>query len=135
MLIGIGRPKLSTLVILIGAGANLVLNLLMIPAWGIYGAALATLLSYLIILVLSIWKIHPFISLDIPLMSWAKIIGSGLAFLAVIYGLKSMLSIHPWAEAIITVIVALVVYTALLWIFNIFEKKEIRHLFFWQSLR
>jgi O-antigen/teichoic acid export membrane protein len=44
------RAKNITLAVLIGAGLNIVLNYFLIPLFGIYGAGLASIMSYLAIL-------------------------------------------------------------------------------------
>lgn len=48
------RAKNITLAVLIGAGLNIVLNYFLIPLFGIYGAGLASIMSYLAILCINI---------------------------------------------------------------------------------
>lgn len=125
VMIGIGQPKMSTYIILTGALANLVLNLLMIPEWGLFGAVLATVISYFIILVLSVIKIRPFIRLDIHWSEWVKTIIAGFAFLGLIFVIKELLNINPWLEMVICVVVAGLAYLGLLFAFRIVQKREI----------
>lgn len=48
ILIGIKKTKISLIINLIGAVTNVIVNLILIPVLGIYGAAISTLTSYLI---------------------------------------------------------------------------------------
>jgi O-antigen/teichoic acid export membrane protein len=52
---------------LIGAGLNLLLNLLLIPGWGMYGAAVATLISYLLIFAVRAVDTRKIVRMDLKL--------------------------------------------------------------------
>ncbi|MEG2917997.1 MAG: polysaccharide biosynthesis C-terminal domain-containing protein [Clostridium sp.] len=43
---GIGKPELRVIPSVVGTVSNLILNIIMIPKWGIYGAAISTTISY-----------------------------------------------------------------------------------------
>ena len=66
MLKAIGKPRYDLINTIIAAGANIVLNLTLIPLYGITGAAIATASSYILWNVLSlvevylVLKIHPY---------------------------------------------------------------------------
>lgn len=49
----------------VGAGTNVILNLIMIPTLGANGAALATLISYVVVFVIRAYNTRQFISFDI----------------------------------------------------------------------
>lgn len=49
-----GKTKLISLIMLIAAGMNFLLNFLLIPKYGMYGASIATLFSYIFMAALSI---------------------------------------------------------------------------------
>ena len=57
MLSGIGQPKEVSKIMFAGAGANLLLNLWLIPLWGMEGAAVSTSIAFIIIFLLSRSKI------------------------------------------------------------------------------
>lgn len=53
-----GKTALNALFIGIGAGINIVLNIVFIPDWGLLGAALATLVAYTIMIcIIRLWSI------------------------------------------------------------------------------
>ncbi|MBU1644184.1 MAG: flippase, partial [Nanoarchaeota archaeon] len=53
VLMGIGKPKSVSKIMLFAAGFNLVGNLVLIPTYGISGAAVSTVVSFLIVLIFS----------------------------------------------------------------------------------
>ena len=75
VLTGVGRPDLSLKINSVGAIINIILNLSLIPFFGISGAAFATVTSYIIIIFLSIHymikigqikiKVQPYIQLSL----------------------------------------------------------------------
>ena len=81
---GIGYPKINTKIILTAAVFNILSNIVLIPKLGITGAAITTVLSYLIILVLSSYHIRRFIKIKIPWGDWASCILGGLIFVVII---------------------------------------------------
>ncbi len=67
---GIEKPAAAAKVALLGMLANILLNILLIPHWGPSGAAVATLLSYLVIVVMTFYCLHRDISLKISMGSF-----------------------------------------------------------------
>lgn len=63
---GIEMPRIAALVALIGLLANIVLNLTLIPRFGALGAALATLLSYLLIVLFAYFNLRRELALNLP---------------------------------------------------------------------
>ncbi|MEL6670735.1 MAG: flippase [Bacteroidota bacterium] len=65
----LGKPKTNFQVVIFSAGLNALLNLIMIPIWGLMGAAVATLISLLMVFVLNqylLWK-------DLGVQSWQSL--------------------------------------------------------------
>lgn len=58
---------------LVGAGANIVFNVILIPQWGAMGAAIATLISYLIVWIMRIISSKKFLPMK---LNWKGIISS-----------------------------------------------------------
>ncbi len=58
------RTMWSMITALVGAGANVVLNLLLIPEWGAMGASIATLASYLAVCILRLVTTYRLIRFD-----------------------------------------------------------------------
>lgn len=58
VLISIGRPRASLAALVVGAGANVGLNLVLIPSRGIEGAAMATAISFALVLVITLLAVE-----------------------------------------------------------------------------
>ena len=83
ILIGIKKTKISLILNLIGAVINVIVNLLLIPVIGIYGAAISTLTSYLVMFCLFYFYLNKhmgmkFLKINKDIMS--LLIGSLLAY-------------------------------------------------------
>lgn len=95
LLAGLNQPGLKTVFVVCGAAANLVLNLVLIPPYGIMGAALANSLGYLVSTVLcGLWIAGP-----CPLNIWERDFVRQLLLLATINGLLlvAVLILRHWA--------------------------------------
>jgi len=107
---GIGKPIVGTKVIGAMACLNLVGNLLLIPPYGIEGAAVATLFSYLLGFVLLFYYSRKFVKFTVSASSLLKTLAGGVLTLFFIFGLKSVLLLPPWPEAFAVMIPSLVFY-------------------------
>jgi len=98
MLAGIGKPAIVTMAVGITACFNFVLNLILIPPYGIEGAAIATFLSMLVGLSISLHFARRFVRFTIPSSSLLKALGGGLLALLMIFGLKLIIDLPPIFE-------------------------------------
>lgn len=107
---GIGKPIINTKVVALMAGLNLGGNLLLIPTYGIEGAAIATFSAYTLGLVLMFYYARKLVKFTVPALSLLKTVTGGVLTLLIIFGLKSVLVLPPWPEAFVVVIPSLVFY-------------------------
>jgi O-antigen/teichoic acid export membrane protein len=128
ILVGIGKPVISTKILLEGALINLGLNLLIIPSLGIVGAAISSLIAYAYVALRCIFKLKHFIHVDIPWPDWLKTLLAGLLMLGLIFLLKKILSLNAYLEAIICVAIGGLFYLALAFILGIIDLKETKAL-------
>jgi O-antigen/teichoic acid export membrane protein len=122
---GIGKPKAVTKIILFAAAINLIANLILIPFFGIEGAAFATTLSYFVALVLSTKKVTEYLEVDFPKAIWVKIVFSGIIFAVIISYLKDVLVMNPWIELIISASAAFLIYLIIIFLLDIINIDEI----------
>jgi O-antigen/teichoic acid export membrane protein len=122
----IGKPKEATTIIIIGVIFNIIFNLLMIPIYGINGAAISTTLSYFLIMIMSSFDLHKFIKVNIPFTIWLKSIIGGFLFVFIVYALKLLLNLNQFLEAIICLIFASIVYIMFCFYFKIIKIKDIQ---------
>jgi len=122
---GIGKPKTVTKIIAVSALLNVILNFLLIPKFGIEGAALATTISYSIGLVFSINRVSKFAKYKVPWFLWLKTLLSGLIFLGIILILKRTVAVNIWIK-LIALVVATLVYILLTYLLKVININEIK---------
>ncbi|MCK4428784.1 MAG: flippase [Candidatus Aenigmarchaeota archaeon] len=122
---GLGKPKNYTKIVYLGAIINLAGNLILIPIIGITGAAISTLLTYLIMFFFSFVELRKFIKIKVPVLDWTKTLIIGLVSLLLIYLLKNLLVANIFLEVFICFSVSLSAFIILLVLFRIVDLKEI----------
>jgi len=121
------KPQLITKFFFLAVIINLILNFILIPLYGIIGAASATAISYLFILVSSSRAIGKY-DIRLPYMKWLLGLIAGILFVGAMYLIKKALIINLWyVEAFIVLCAGLIVYLILLFLFRLISKKEIRY--------
>ncbi|MCL4300774.1 MAG: oligosaccharide flippase family protein [Anaerolineae bacterium] len=85
------KPEIASMVMVIAAGVNVGLNFFIIPVWGTFGAAMTTLLAYLLVFVLLyfwVGKIYP-VGYD-----W-KAAGGAFIYLAIALAIGWLIRLEP----------------------------------------
>lgn len=121
-----GNPKVVFKIILIAAIINVCFNFLLIPYFGINGAALTTTLSYCIILLLSMKSIKNYVPIEFPIRAWTKLFFMGVFLIGLMFCLKHFLILNPWNEFGIVLVTSFLVYFFLINLLNIVNMEEIR---------
>jgi len=105
-----------------GAGAliNVVVNLLLIPVWGIMGAALATLASYLLMSSMIFFFAQKYYHVNYEYRKVVSILGLVLASAAVYYYL-----FYTGQLFMVYKLIILTSFVALLFILKVINKREI----------
>ena len=128
ILSGIGKPKINAKIMWGVAVLNIMLNLMLIPFYGIIGAAIATSTSFLVMLILSTIYMERNIAIKIPLWLWLKILVIGISFVWFIAYLKKALVMAPLLEASLVIPIAALFYVSLSFIFRVVSFTEIKEL-------
>lgn len=123
---GIGKPIITLKVVGIMACLNFVGNSLLIPPFGIEGAAVATVISSILGLALLFYHAHKLIGFTLPASLLVKIIAGGLLTLAIIFGLKSALALPAWPEAFVVMTLSLLFYVVWILMTKTITKDELR---------
>lgn len=99
------KSHLSLITMAVGAGANLALNALLIPAYGVYGAAIATAISYVLIFIVRAFNTRTLIRVDFsPLRMVANtLLLAGQAFILI----KELPLWGLWCSLILAALLAL----------------------------
>ncbi len=125
---GIGKPKISTKIVLIAAGFNIITNAIFIPMYGFVGAAITTLASYILMAFLSLVEIRKYLDVALPLKKWLLNIILVVFIVFLIIGLKSWLSMNIYLEALIILAIAGIIYSGLAVLFRLADISEIKKL-------
>ena len=112
----LGRRTLLLLAAMaVPAGANVVLNLLLIPPLGVMGAALATALSFGVGLVASVWLGRRAIALPMP---WNALVRCGVATLVMTGAVLLVPAIGGFPELAAKAAVGAAVYGLAAWLLD-----------------
>jgi len=123
---GIGKPIINTKVVGAMACLNFFGNLLLIPPYGIEGAAVATLFSYLLGLVLLFYYARKLVKFTVPASSLLKTLAGGVLTLLLVFGLKSVLVLPPWPKAFVVMIPSLLFYGAWILVTKAITKDDLK---------
>jgi len=129
ILAGIGKPKITAKIVIIVALFNFLGNLVLIPIYGIVGAAIMTTLSYVLALILSLKYLRKLISLKISFKSWIKTFFAGLIIVLTVNILSNIFSFNVWVELILFSVIALSIYISLLFLFKLVSVEGINGIF------
>lgn len=110
VILGIGRPIIITKVMGITACFVFISNLVLIPLYGIEGAAIAFVLSTLVSLTLSLKFIRKYVKFTVPSLSLIKTLTGGLLTLLIISILKIVINLSPILEVFVVMIPSLLFY-------------------------
>jgi len=120
---GIGYPRLPMMILLIGTAINLGLNLLLVPLYGIVGAALATTIAAFVIMVGILWQTFQKTQVTPPYLDFAKILVS-----TIIMSLPLILLPKNYEGFVAAIIIAPIVYLLSLTFLKGFEARDLRML-------
>lgn len=107
---GLKMLKEKAFLMFYGMIINIILNLLLIPYLKIEGAALATLITFLAMMVYSKYLIAKKIKLSLDFKLMLKVLFCNILIVIIIYILKIILDFNMYLEAIIIGIIVAVIY-------------------------
>jgi len=107
----------------VAAVINVVLNLFLIPVYGLWGAVIASITAYGFCLGVGFYVGRKYFALNIPVFSLLKIVVSAL----VMYVVIDNFPVLSWPAIVLLAMkisVGVVVYTVLIWLFNIADIRQ-----------
>ncbi|MCD4760240.1 flippase [archaeon] len=125
VLVAIGRPRIVTWIIISAAIINVILNLFLIPIYGIIGAAIATSVAYALIFILSSYYVSKFVKIKIPLNKWFLTFVSGIGFVVLAEILKKYFIMGLWIETFLVLILGGFFYVLLILLFRVIQIGEL----------
>ncbi|MEA3254265.1 MAG: flippase [Candidatus Altiarchaeota archaeon] len=125
---GIGKPGEVSRIMFSGAGVNLVLNLILIPSYGMEGAAFSTLIAFILIFVLSTWKIGRYVPFIIPWRDFCVIGLSGVLITGVAYLIAMVEFLDIWIKLAVTLITGGILYVSILFLSKTLTIQDIKEI-------
>ncbi len=123
ILAAIGGARRTFKMILTAAGLNVVLNFILIPKYDMIGAAVASVISFLTLVIFSMNQLRKTYKFYIPFWRMIKIFCCGLVFFWIIYLLKKYLELNIWIELVIVLVISGFVYIIILFLTKCLNKK------------
>lgn len=128
-LVGIGNPKLSSIIVYIGGTLNFISNLILIPIIGMTGAAITTSISYFVMTIIGISAIRKHIGISLPIGTWFKSVVAGLSFMLFIEILKKLLDMNIWIETTVVLFLSGSFYILCLFLLRVADIREVTDIY------
>ena len=112
VLVPLRKEKAVTVIVIISALQNIILNLIFIPAWGMTGAAVTTVLSELTVMLLCREKLASVIHVCSKGIVWDSMIGGCVIFLCSL--LTKMIFVEDFVRICVSIISSIIVYATYL---------------------
>jgi len=121
---GTGDPASYTRYMIFSGIINIILNVILIPLYGLVGAAIATTISLFILFLLTIVFVHKRIGIGFGYLP--KPIISTAVMLFVIFLIRSYLLVGTWGRVVLVMIAGVVVYCSVLYTLKGFDETDKR---------
>ncbi len=124
-----GHPGKVTKILGTASVINIIANLILIPRFGLIGAALGTSISYIVCLIMSDISIRNKMDARLPMLDLFKSALAGLVMTVFVLFLKSFSLVNPLVDAMLFCTLALAAYLLLIFLFRATSIKEIMNIF------
>jgi len=119
-------PNVVTIIIAIAAAVNVVFNLILIPRFGIAGAAFATMMSYLVASVLTVRSVRKYVQFSVPFYAWLKTILALVVLVGAMYFFQAVIHFNAWGDMIINVSLSMIIYAGLVYVLGLIDLPELK---------
>lgn len=126
-LTGIGATKKVMWFYIAGSLFNVIANFMLIPRFGMNGAAFASALSFFLMMIVSYFFVGKSIGIVAPIGSWVLTFLASGFFFGSVYFLKELIA-NPWVAGFVGLAVGFVLYVLFLLLVRVFDVKEVMSL-------
>lgn len=124
-IMAINKPKETAKIALIGATLNIIFNLLLIPSYGIEGAAISTLVSSIAVLIMSVRFLKNKIKLQFQTKEIATAIFGGVLMILITSLAKGVIILNNVIlETFIVLSIAFIFYAIYIVYFRVIKKED-----------
>jgi stage V sporulation protein B len=121
---GLGRPRLPMYVLIFGTAINIALSIILVPAMGINGAAIATTVAALVLMSVLMWRTLRLARVSLPIVEFGKIIIASIAM-----GLVFITFPQTKIYLIVALILSPFVYLGILSVIGGLKVEDVRMLY------
>lgn len=115
------KQKLNTFIHGIGASIFIILNLILIPLFYHLGAAIAVLISFIILFIMEIYSINKILKINKDYL----LKKTGIIFIASIIMGTVLIFIRDYIHVLLSVAIGIIVYIIISYIFGLIKKKDV----------
>ncbi len=127
VLLGIGKPKAYALMHGVGAGLNIILDIMLVPTYGLWGIGIANIVAQCAMTIVSIMSMRRYLPGSIPWCSWIKTAIAGMLFFAVLHLLRDTFT-NVILQVGVPLAVASMLYVATLFALRVLRFHELKRI-------
>lgn len=114
VLVPLGKENSVLISVILGALVDLILNLMLIPARGAAGAAIGTLAAEITVLIFQAFVLARMLPRILRRVEWKPVLSGTVVFVIVLLACRSLISLHPFADLIISGCICFAAYLIVL---------------------
>ncbi len=99
---------------------------LLVPTFGIVGAAFSTLISYIAGASLSLFYLEKNLLVKIPSVNIVKSLTCGAVAILIVFSIKQVLNVNPWLELILSASIGFLFYMFFIFFFKAIGKEDLK---------
>jgi O-antigen/teichoic acid export membrane protein len=122
----IGKPEKVARMMSIIAVINLILCLILVPKYGIIGASISALISFICASIISSYQVYIRTKFKFPLLRWLLMLVLAVAMIFFISFLRAEIALGLYLKILIILFTVGIVYTSLLFAFRIISLDDIK---------
>ncbi len=118
---GIGYPRVPMYIMILGTLLNIILNFIMVPLYGIVGAAIATTIVAFLIMMSIMWKTFQLTKVKLPYLDFVK---TGVS--SIFMSLPLLLLPQTYIGLFVAIIISPIIFIIIFGIIGGFTKRDVR---------
>jgi len=126
--LNIGLPKISRNITYLSISTNLLLNLILIPKYGMIGAGISDLISVIISLIITMCIKDKYIKIMLPKQDLMKLFFLSFIFISLASVLKRIINLNIYLESLLILVLCGASYVLMAFMLRIITIKKIKSL-------
>jgi stage V sporulation protein B len=124
----LGKPLRVAQTMGVIAVLNIILLFILVPKYGLVGAAISTTISFVLASILSSYQLKKQVSFKYPIFEWIILLFTSIGLIFLTNWLRAIITLSMWPKLILILAVFGILYLSILFIFRILKIEEIKGL-------